>query len=52
MMAKKTDLRDNSAGSEKSTIKSSWEYRSGKFALRVIAALFFLSYLFAAGPMT
>lgn len=52
MMAKKTKLHDNGTESERSTIKSSWEYRSGKFALRAVAALFFLSYLFAAGPMT
>ncbi|MDP2205148.1 MAG: hypothetical protein Q8K65_02465 [Alphaproteobacteria bacterium] len=32
-------------------VKRGWEYRSSKFVLRIVAFLFFASYLFAAAPM-
>lgn len=38
------------ATSTKDKLKASWEYRSGKFVLRIVAALFFFSYLAATMP--
>lgn len=51
MTAKKDGVTGGAETPLGEKIKSSWEYRSGKFVLRVVAALFFLSYLFAAAPM-
>ncbi|MFN7113703.1 MAG: hypothetical protein ACK4PK_05015 [Alphaproteobacteria bacterium] len=51
MSAKKKDKTGETDKPLSVKIKSSWEYRSGKFALRIVAFLFFASYLFAAAPM-
>jgi len=51
MMAKKKDKSADTGRPLGEKIRDSWEYRSGKFVLRIVAALFFLSYLSAAAPM-
>lgn len=47
-----TDKKENTEApvAPQNKLKLSWEYRSGKFILRIVAALFFFSYLMATMP--
>lgn len=51
MSAKDKDKTDEADKPPTEKVKSGWEYRSSKFALRIVAVLFFASYLFAVAPM-
>lgn len=51
MNAKNNKSKQEDAASS-GGIKRSWEYRSGKFALRIVAVLFFISYLIASAPLS
>lgn len=42
--------RKNDKEPEQASIKDSWEFKTGKFILRIVAALFFISYLLMTVP--
>ncbi|MBW7911937.1 MAG: hypothetical protein H3C49_11805 [Alphaproteobacteria bacterium] len=42
--------RKNDKEPEQTSIKDSWEFKTGKFILRIVAVLFFLTYLLIAFP--
>jgi hypothetical protein len=50
MTASKTKDGGNATEKPQAGLRGTWEYRSGRFVLRIVAALFFLSYLSAAAP--